>query len=37
VQTLEFRPRGDYPFGEQCGRFITASVQLDADGLHQQT
>jgi len=37
VQVLEFRPRGDYPFGEQCGRFITASVQLDADGLHQQT
>ncbi|WP_458780695.1 hypothetical protein [Arthrobacter sp. D3-16] len=36
VQALDFRPRGDYPFGGQCGRFITASVLLDADGLHEQ-
>jgi hypothetical protein len=36
VQTLDFRPRGEYPFGEQCGRFITASVLLDADGLREQ-
>lgn len=37
VQALDFRPRGDYPFGEQCGRFITASVLLDAAGLHEQS
>lgn len=36
VRTLDFRPRGDYPFGEQCGRFITASLVLDAEGLHQR-
>ncbi len=36
VRTLDFRPRGDYPFGKQCGRFITASVLLDAEGLHEQ-
>ncbi|PNI08228.1 hypothetical protein CXX84_12600 [Arthrobacter sp. AFG7.2] len=36
VHTLDFRPRGDYPFGEQCGRFISASVVLDAGGLHQR-
>ena len=35
VRMLDFRPRGDYPFGEQCGRFITASLVLDAEGLHQ--
>lgn len=35
VRTLEFRPRGAYPFGEHCGRFITASVILDANGLRQ--
>jgi hypothetical protein len=33
VQTLDFRPRGDYPCGEQCGRFISASIVLDTDGL----
>jgi hypothetical protein len=36
VRSVEFRPRGDYPFGEQCGRFITATVILDAEGLRQQ-
>lgn len=35
VRTLNFRPRGAYPFGEHCGRFITASVVLDAGGLRQ--
>ena len=35
VRTLDFRPRGDYPFGEQCGRFVTASVVLDAEGLRE--
>ena len=29
------RPRGDFPYGEQCGRFVTASVILDAGGLRQ--
>ncbi len=35
VRTLDFRPRGAYPYGEQCGRFVTASVILDAGGLRQ--
>ncbi|BCW42973.1 hypothetical protein [Arthrobacter sp. StoSoilB5] len=35
VRTLTFTPKGDYPFGEQCGRFITANLVLDADGLRQ--
>jgi hypothetical protein len=35
VQTLDFRPRGDYPFGEQCGRFISASIVLDTGGLRE--
>lgn len=35
VRTLEFRPRGAYPYGEQCGRFVTASVVLDAGGLRE--
>ncbi len=34
-RTLEFRPRGAYPYGEQCGRFVTASVVLDAEGLRE--
>jgi hypothetical protein len=37
VRTLEFRPRGAFPYGEQCGRFVTASVVLDADGLRAGT
>ena len=35
VRTLDFRPSGAYPNGEQCGRFVTASVVLDAEGLRQ--
>lgn len=35
VRTLTFTPRVAYPYGEQCGRFITAGVVLDADGLRQ--
>lgn len=35
VRTLTFTPRVAYPFGEQCGRFISAGVLLDADGLRQ--
>jgi hypothetical protein len=30
---LNFTPRAGYPYGEQCGKFITAGVVLDADGL----
>ncbi len=37
VRTLDFRPRGDFPFGEQCGRFVTASVVLDTEGLRQDS
>jgi hypothetical protein len=35
VRTLSFAPRASYPFGEQCGRFVSASVVLDAAGLRQ--
>ena len=35
VRTLDFRPRGEFPYGEHCGRFVTASVVLDAEGLRQ--
>lgn len=33
VRTLAFTPRVAYPYGQQCGRFISAGVLLDADGL----
>lgn len=32
---LSFLPKAEYPFGEQCGKFVTAGVVLDADGLRQ--
>lgn len=32
---LSFMPRAEYPYGEQCGKFITAGVVLDAGGLRQ--
>jgi hypothetical protein len=32
---LTFTPKAAYPFGEQCGKFVTAGVVLDADGLRQ--
>lgn len=35
VRTLRFTPDGNYPFGEQCGRFVTASVVLDGNGLRE--
>lgn len=35
VRTLDFRPRTNFPYGEKCGRFVTASVLLDAAGLRQ--
>src|SRR4051812_32382163 len=34
VRTLEFRPQAAYPFGEQCGKVISASLTLDDGGLH---
>ncbi|ABK01576.1 hypothetical protein Arth_0175 [Arthrobacter sp. FB24] len=34
-RTLSFMPRAEYPYGEQCGKFITASLLLDAEGLRQ--
>lgn len=36
VRTLTFRPQAKYPFGEQCGRFLDASVILDRDGLRER-
>ena len=35
ARTLRFEPRASYPFGEQCGRFVSAAVVLDAAGLSQ--
>ena len=35
VRTLDFRPRAAFRYGEQCGRFVTASVVLDAEGLRE--
>ncbi|MHC6591379.1 hypothetical protein [Arthrobacter sp. C152] len=35
VSTLQFQPRAVYPFGEQCGKFLTASVTLDSTGLRE--
>ncbi|MDQ0076610.1 hypothetical protein [Arthrobacter oryzae] len=32
---VSFMPRAEYPYGEQCGKFVTASLVLDADGLRQ--
>ncbi len=35
LRTLTFTPRASYPYGRECGRFVTAGVVLDADGLRQ--
>ena len=37
VRTLDFHPQAAYPFGEQCGKVISASVTLDSSGLHPRT
>lgn len=37
TRTLRFEPKASFPFGEQCGRFVSASVVLDAAGLRQDT
>ncbi|MFF1832095.1 hypothetical protein [Paenarthrobacter sp. NPDC058040] len=36
TRTLTFTPKGNYPFGEQCQRFVTASLRLDDVGLKQE-
>jgi hypothetical protein len=36
VRNLTFSPKGDFPFGEKCQRFVTASLILDAAGLRQE-
>ncbi|SEJ51816.1 hypothetical protein SAMN04487917_106290 [Arthrobacter sp. yr096] len=35
LRTLTFTPKGAYPYGEQCGRVISAGAVLDAAGLSQ--
>lgn len=35
VGIVTFTPRAAYPFGQQCGRFISAGLILDAAGLRQ--
>lgn len=35
-QTLTFTPKGDYPYGEQCGRVVSAGIVLDSVGLKQR-
>lgn len=35
VRTAAFTPRVAYPYGEECGRFISAGLVLDAGGLRQ--
>ncbi|TLM88066.1 hypothetical protein [Pseudarthrobacter sp. NamE5] len=37
LHTVDFRPTPDYPFGQQCGRFLSAGVLLDGEGLHVRT
>lgn len=36
VRTLSFMPQVAYPFGGDCGGFISAHVVLDSAGLRQQ-
>ncbi|MDQ0823168.1 hypothetical protein QFZ79_000910 [Arthrobacter sp. V4I6] len=35
VRTVTFTPRAAYPYGQQCGRFISAGLVLDPAGLRQ--
>jgi hypothetical protein len=32
---LTFTPKSDYPFGQHCGKFLSASLILNVDGLRQ--
>lgn len=34
--SLTFTPKDEYPFGRQCGKFLNASLILDASGLRQE-
>jgi hypothetical protein len=34
---LSFMPKAAYPYGEPCGKFITAGIVLNADGLRQES
>jgi hypothetical protein len=36
VRIVTFTPKGEYPYGEQCGRVISAGVMLDGEGLRQR-
>ena len=36
VRTVTFTPKGEYPYGEQCGRVISAGLMLDGEGLRQR-
>lgn len=36
TRTLTFTPKGDHPYGEQCGRVISAALTLDEEGLRQR-
>ncbi|NWL11188.1 hypothetical protein DM793_07735 [Paenarthrobacter nitroguajacolicus] len=36
LRTLTITPTGDYPYGEQCGRVISAALTLDEEGLRQR-
>lgn len=35
VRTITFTPKANYPYGKQCGRFLVASLELDAAELRQ--
>lgn len=35
VRTVTFLPQVAYPYGQQCGRFVSAGVILDGAGLRQ--
>jgi hypothetical protein len=35
VRRLTFTPKSNYPYGMQCGEFLSAALVLDAKGLRQ--
>ncbi|WP_309073965.1 hypothetical protein [Paenarthrobacter sp.] len=36
ARAVTLTPKGEYPYGEQCGRVISAGVMLDREGLQQR-
>jgi hypothetical protein len=36
AHSLTFTPKANYPFGQQCGRFLVAALVLDESGLRQE-